>query len=458
MPVTHLQRRQLLLGAATCWAGPGRAADPGPVQGVWSGFLDADDPPALLTLRIASAASAELIVVGMGALPLARFEAGAGRISFATDRPSLRFDGEVDAAGELVGTLLRGQQRIPLSFVPGDLYTEPRMPALPPGPLNAARLAALRQAAACPAMGVTWQREGAPTQVLLDGRRSVRSEAQVQPDDHWHLGSVTKNMTATLVARFVEQGRLGWDTTLGDLLGAQLPDMHAGYRSLTLPHLLSHHGGLVRDAPPGAFAGLPAAQQRLAYARAALKLPPIGPAGQAMVYSNADYVVTGLVLETLGSAPWEELIATQVFRPLGVRRFGFGPPAELGQPQGHRMGARGLEPVRSDIAFALGPAGSVHMALGDLAAYLAAHRDRPAGFLSAASWERLHTPPFGHGHALGWDVSAAGALSHGGTNGWWKSEVRVDRTRRTVTAAVTNVLNRNGQKALLQLEDAAVDA
>lgn len=458
MPVTPLQRRQLLLGTAAYWAWPGRAADAGALQGVWSGFLDADDPPALLTLRITSAVSAELVVVGMGALPLARFETGSGRVSFTIDRPSLRFDGVADATGELVGTLLRGQQRIPLRFVPGDLYTEPRMPTLPPGPLSAERVAALRRAAACPAMGVAWQREGAPVQVLVDGRRSVRSEAPVQPDDRWHLGSVTKNMTATLVARFVEQGRLGWDSTLGDLLGAQVPNMHAAYRALTLTHLLSHHGGLVRDAPAAAYAGLPDADQRLAYARAALQLAPIAPAGQAMVYSNADYVVTGLVLETLGGAPWEALIATHVFGPLGVRRFGFGPPAEHGQPQGHRMGARGLEPVRSDIAYALGPAGSVNMALGDLAAYLAAHRDRPGGFLSSASWERLHTPPFGDGHALGWDVSGAGVLSHGGTNGWWKSEVRVDRAHRTVTAAVTNALNRNGQKALLQLLDAAGDA
>src|SRR5262249_4381312 len=79
------------------------------------------------------------------------------------------------------------------------------------------------------------------------------------------------------------------------------------------------------------------AEQRLAYVRAALKQAPDGPPEQKMFYSNNDYVVAGLMLETVGVAPWETLIAREVFEPLGVRNFGFGPPGvpgSLDQPQG----------------------------------------------------------------------------------------------------------------------------
>jgi hypothetical protein len=48
-------------------------------------------------------------------------------------------------------------------------------------------------------------------------------------------------------------------------------------------------------------------------------------------------------------------------------------------------------------------------------------------------------------------VSATGALSHGGTNGKWKSEVLVDRAAALVCASVANVLNNNTQSALRQL-------
>ena len=119
------------------------------------------------------------------------------------------------------------------------------------------------------------------------------------------------------------------------------------------------------------------------------------------------------------------------------------------------MGPRGLEPVWADVPPAMGPAGRVNMSLGDLATYLCAHRDRPAEFLKSTSWNVLHTPPFGGSYALGWETSKGGALFHGGTNRWWKSEVRIDRSQDLICAAVTNVLNGNGQNALLQLEDFA---
>lgn len=448
---THTARRGFLLGTLAGCAGL-TAAHPD-LAGVWSGFLDADDPPALLTLSITGSDEARLTVMGAGNIPLAHFKAADARIAFSTSAPPLRFDGTLNASGDLDGTLRRGSTDIPLTFVRGDLFTEPAMPALPPGPLTPERLHALRTAAACPAMGVAWQRGDAPARVLVDGLRAKGADASVQPGDRWHLGSVTKSMTATLAARLVEQGRMAWTTPLRELLGTAVPDMHAGYRELNLLHLLSHRAGLMRDAPPESYARLPQPLQRLAYTRAALKPAPVGEAGTSMLYSNADYVVAGLVLELVGHAPWEELLATHVMQPLGVADFGFGPPG-LNQPQGHRMGPRGLEPVRSDVPFALGPAGSVHMGLAGLCRYLAAHRDQPASFLQPTNWAALHTPPFGGRYALGWDVSESGTLSHGGTNNWWKSEVRVDRRQDLVCAAVTNVLNRNGQRALMQLLDA----
>jgi hypothetical protein len=91
------------------------------------------------------------------------------------------------------------------------------------------------------------------------------------------------------------------------------------------------------------------------------------------------------------------------------------------------------------------------MNLGDLLIYLEAHRDIPTSFLSSASWTTLHTPPFGGDYALGWSISPTGVLSHGGTNGKWKSEVLVDGASGLACASVANVLNNNTQSALLQL-------
>jgi len=221
--------------------------------------------------------------------------------------------------------------------------------------------------ARAPAMGV-WQFAGAQPHILVDGRRAVERRVPVQPGDQWYLGSVTKSMSATLVARWVETSVLNWHATIGEVLGAQLPAMLPAYREVTMLHLLSHHGGLPRDRE-GDFRASDLHASRLAYTRDALRDPPSAPMGTAMNYSNADYVVVALMLETLTGRPWERLIMDQVFAPMHLHSAGFGPPGSLGhlsESMGHSVAATGLRSGRSDVPPVMAPAGRVHMNLNDL--------------------------------------------------------------------------------------------
>ena len=61
--------------------------------------------------------------------------------------------------------------------------------------------------------------------VLAAGAVGVRVEgtdAPVMLGDVWHHGSLTKSMTATLAGMLVEEGRIRWDTTLGEILGTKV--------------------------------------------------------------------------------------------------------------------------------------------------------------------------------------------------------------------------------------------
>jgi CubicO group peptidase (beta-lactamase class C family) len=271
-------------------------------------------------------------------------------------------------------------------------------------------------------------------------------------NDRWHLGSITKSMTATLFARAVEDGVIGWDTTIAEALGPVVPDIHPAFRDLTGLELLSHRAGLVANAPmmtiiPLSEARTPAdiARGRQAYAAAVLRQNPVGPARTGFLYSNAGYVVAGLMVEQRLAQSWEAALQARVFAPLGITSAGFGPPGAPGaldQPVGHRkamVGSRRLpQPPHpehlADNPLAMGPAGTVHMALGDVLRYLAAHRDRPATLLGASSWERLHTPPFGGDYALGW-LRRADGLWHNGSNTFWYAEVLVEGGKIAVAAA-----------------------
>jgi len=414
--------------------------------GTWSAFLDQDNPPTRLKLVIDEDGTGHLTVIDIGDVPIQRFDISGEKLHFEIAHPALAYDAAFDGR-QIKGILRRGDKDVPLVFVRGDLYTEPPLVEYPPAPLSAQRLHELRLMARAPAMGVGWQFVGGARQVLVDGSRAVDTKVAVNRHDRWHVGSITKSMTATLTARLVEAGALGWHDRIGEILGGDVKDMLPAYRDVTLLHILSHRGGLPRDVDP-------APSTRRDYARAALRMPPAATPGEQMLYSNVDYVVAGLILETVTKQPWETLIAAQVFAPLGITSFGFGPPGSAGkldQPRGHEPGPNGPRPTRYDVPEVMAPAGRVHMNLDDLLIYLAAHRDRSFTFLKEASWKMLHTPPFGGDYALGWSVSPDGVLSHGGTNQKWKAEVAVDRERGLVSCSAANILNNNAQAALLQL-------
>ena len=283
------------------------------------------------------------------------------------------------------------------------------------------------------------------------GHRIAGGDAAVQPGDLWHMGSNTKAMTATLAARLVEQGVISWDATIGRSLSGLDLDIDEALRSATLEALLAHRAGLKPNAGlitalrlRGPDADRDPQADRLVYARAVL-----GEAGGPQDdyrYSNAGYVIAAMMMEQAAGAPYEALMAREVFEPLGLESAGWGPPGEPGradQPRGHGSGPFGGLDARepgsgADNPPAMNPAGRAHMSLADLLEFLTVHRDQPEDYLGAASWTRLHTPPQEGNYALGWGVREDGSLVHAGSNTLWFARMLIDADSGCALAVAVN--------------------
>lgn len=65
----------------------------------------------------------------------------------------------------------------------------------------------------------------------VDGERKKGSAKRLEIGDRWHLGSITKSITATMIARLVESGRMQWS----DSIGQCFPDasVHDDWKSTT---------------------------------------------------------------------------------------------------------------------------------------------------------------------------------------------------------------------------------
>jgi CubicO group peptidase (beta-lactamase class C family) len=323
-----------------------------------------------------------------------------------------------------------------------------------------------------PAVAAVVQIGGKLEAEVAMGVRASGDPEPVSTNDRWHIGSDTKAMTATLIARLVEQGKLRFEDTLADAFPQLAASMNAQYRTITITQLLSHTAGLPpltddKELPPfyaatKGIAELPA--QRAAVARAYLTMPPASKVGE-FAYSNLGFIIAGVIAEARTGKPWEDLIREQIFAPLGIVNAGFGAPGTPGkveQPQGHNDG-RPLNPGSADADNppAIGPAGTVNIALKD---WLLFAQDQLEGvygrgkLLKPESYRKLHTPVSGV-YALGWGAKLAPdgtptIITHSGSNGYWLADVKIMPKKRMIFLIATNAGDEGANKAVQDINTA----
>jgi CubicO group peptidase (beta-lactamase class C family) len=240
------------------------------------------------------------------------------------------------------------------------------------------------------------------------GERRRGSGVPVTVDDRWHVGSITKSMTATLLAVLEDDGLLSADDTVAALLPEV--DVSEGWRGCTLHHLLTHTGGAPENFPSKVQSVWPETPEELVAARRrfvadVLAKEPACHCGERFAYSNVGYTIAGHIAETVAGKAYESLLRERVFAPLGLTSAGFGAPqgdAPNQEPIGHRVLLRWFRlradpfKMRADNSPVTSPAGAVHMTIGDLARFGAVHLEgeyaaSPA-LLPRAAWERRRRP------------------------------------------------------------------
>ncbi|MDR3683441.1 MAG: serine hydrolase [Geothrix sp.] len=324
-----------------------------------------------------------------------------------------------------------------------------------------------------PAMGAAVVRDGKTT-IAVAGQRRAGGADPVQEGDAFHLGSDTKAITASVVARLVEHGLLHWGETLAEALPGL--EMDPAFRPVTLEMVMRHVAGL-----PGSGAFTPEftkgfddehwtlEHQRRDMTRRFLARKPDYPPGSRFVYSNYGYIILGHVLERAAGKPWEQLVQEEVFAPLHMAGCGFGPTATSKQPEGiwgHDRKDRAYVPTEGDNPPLLGPAGTVHCPLEAWAKFAAAHAGAAApGWLTEASLRRLHEPlevpgagP-GKAIAMGWGVTTTGSptlLTHAGSNGFNLARIVVIPSLHAAVLVTANAGDDHAYEAVDELSDRLV--
>lgn len=297
------------------------------------------------------------------------------------------------------------------------------------------------------------------------GLRRLGGTEHVTRQDKWHIASCTKPMTATLAAMLVEEGKIRWNTTVGETFPELRESMDPLWVPVTLEMLLAHRGGAPAKAPENLWRNAAARSGTVAEQRASfvngllLRRPEVAP-GTQYLYSNQGYTIAGAMLERVTRKSWEELMRTMLFASCSMPTAGFGVPAAIGsvdQPWGHA--GEEMTPVEpgplADNPPAIGPAATVHATLAEFARFAALHAlgDRVGTlFLKREGFRKLHTAQPGQDYALGWIVTprawAGGdALTHAGSNTTFYIVVWVAPAKDAVFVAATNCATAGARKA-----------
>jgi CubicO group peptidase (beta-lactamase class C family) len=199
-------------------------------------------------------------------------------------------------------------------------------------------LVPIRQKHQVPAMAAALVTSKGLVAAGVVGTRKRGTEIAATLNDQWHLGSDTKAMTATLVAKLVEKGRVKWESTVAEVF----PDLAAGFdpeaRTITVLQLLSHRSGLKPNPNLVLYGGADGTKERLRVVKDELSTSPNHKPGTHYEYSNLGYAIAGAIIEKITGKSWEQSMQDEVFGPLGMKSIGFGgtgTPGQLDQPWGH---------------------------------------------------------------------------------------------------------------------------
>jgi len=153
--------------------------------------------------------------------------------------------------------------------------------------------------------------------------------------DLMRIGGVTKSFTATLVLQLVDEGMLG----LEDPLAGFCPWVQNA-REVSVRMLLNHTSGIVDDYRNPAFWDIASADPLYVWQPEELVKASMGRdidavPGEDFNYSNANYLLLGIIVEQVTGMKLAEAMGKYLFAPLGLSATVFPEGPEIAGPHAH---------------------------------------------------------------------------------------------------------------------------
>jgi CubicO group peptidase (beta-lactamase class C family) len=289
------------------------------------------------------------------------------------------------------------------------------------------------------------------------GVANVETNAEMQPEMLFRLGSTTKMFTAAALLTLVQNNKIKLDEPIGN----RVKGLDARVGSVTPHHLLSNSAG-VRDFAATVISNDDASLGNMI--RSWKDDVFFANQGEIYSYSSPGYWLSGFVVEELQGKPYADAMTELLFKPLGMERTTLRPFMAITYPfaTGHAVeGGKPaiLRPMFNNVA--MWPAGSIFSNAKDLSRWVIAfmNEGRLDGkqVLSPALINQMvqhHVPVPGETdsyYAYGLTVFKYQGLEfvgHGGFSRGYGSMIQMVPSRKFAVIVLTNKSGETMRKSL----------
>jgi D-alanyl-D-alanine carboxypeptidase len=173
---------------------------------------------------------------------------------------------------------------------------------------------------------------------LLDGEGGA-----IPAGSRFRIGSQTKTMVATVLLQLVEEGRIGLDDKLADVL-PEVIGMVERADEITVQQMVQHTSGIPdwyslagSTDPRFDVFDFTTYYRPIDVVETTRGLPRTGEPGEKFTYSNTNYTLIGMIIERVSGRSLARELDRRLFRPLGMTRTYdvAKPPQGIDGPHGH---------------------------------------------------------------------------------------------------------------------------
>lgn len=211
--------------------------------------------------------------------------------------------------------------------------------------------------------------EGQVVYAKAFGLANVETNAPMQSEMLFRIGSTTKMFTAAAMLRLSEAGKI----KLNEPIGNRVKGLSPRLAQVTPDHLLSNSGGVSDFAPPFISQDDDGLEKMV---RGWKDDVLFADQGEIYSYSSPGFWLSGFVVEELSGKPYADAMEELLFKPLGMKRTTLRPLVAMTYPMasGHSVNAEGtatiIRPFYNNVA--QWPAGSIFSNMNDLSRWVIA--------------------------------------------------------------------------------------